>query len=476
MAHTALSGKNDRVVTQPARDRRPSRARDRVRYAACVLSLSILGACSSAIAPTGTPAGLSHSPAGATADQTATVAPRPSTATGLVDRVIAVTAPELPLRSRPATSGDELLLLRAGQRLRVVGGPVVAEGTDWYEVRIGPGTTTGWVPAGAERDALALVEDGVVAGRCDGTDCPEGPGVYLADIETGELGPRVGGEDVGLWSWSPDGTRLAFALGEPGSGRFAVVNADGSGAREISTTGVYPIWSPDGMSLAWPSGGSLWVAGPDLVPREVLRIDAEIQFLEWSPDGRRLAFVEWICPGCPDQYAGPAATGAMWTVGVDGSGLSRIPDTERGAVFDWAPDGSRLSVTFGGEVGEELPRAYLLAVADGKRTPVFEDAEHREWVIWSPDGTMLAVATADGIRVADGDGSNPRLLVPADDEHLVELRWAPSGRSLLYWALPPTGGAASRVADATTGDVREVLGGLPSLRILQWQPILEQLP
>lgn len=386
----------------------------------------------------------------------------PSTGPELTGLILAVTAPELSLRSEPGTTADELRVLRAGQRMRVLDGPMVADGMDWYEIRIGPGEVTGWIPAGPRRDWLASVEDGTIAGLCDVPECPEGRGYYLATVD-GELGPRIGGEEVSLWAWSPDGSRVALTLG-PGEAvnRVIVVNADGSGALEVSADGEPPYWSPDGTRLAWSTGDALWVTDADLVPHEVLRMEPRIHAPVWSPDGSRIAFGQ---------------TGSLWTVHVDGSGLRRVPDSTLGTIYGWAPDGSRLLVAFYGAVEDPPPGTYLVSVADGARTRVFEDAERIGWAIWSPDGTTLAADTEDGIWIADGDGSNPRLLVPTttDGDMFVEPRWAPSGRSLLYWAIP-SDGPVIRVADVTTGEVRDIVTDVPTLRPMQWQPVLVPLP
>jgi TolB protein len=62
--------------------------------------------------------------------------------------------------------------------------------------------------------------------------------------------------------WSPDGTRIAL-----GGCAIAVVNADGSGYRELTGSGVsegQPSWSPDGTKIVF-ARSSASCAGADFI-------------------------------------------------------------------------------------------------------------------------------------------------------------------------------------------------------------------
>ena len=66
-------------------------------------------------------------------------------------------------------------------------------------------------------------------------------------------------------AWSPDGKRLAFAMGY-GPWTIFVVNADGSGLRRLIANGSNPDWSPDGSRISFDRGfrwGPLMVARAD---------------------------------------------------------------------------------------------------------------------------------------------------------------------------------------------------------------------
>jgi Tol biopolymer transport system component len=110
-------------------------------------------------------------------------------------------------------------------------------------------------------------------------------------------------------AWSPDGSRIAwFDFGEGttpyGHVNFlSFVNPDGTGLREgiarlPGTFGAYSlVWSPDGSRLAfWQADdldlpGQIFVVNADGSGLRQITYDGDNRWPAWSPDGSRIAFV-----------------------------------------------------------------------------------------------------------------------------------------------------------------------------------------
>jgi TolB protein len=147
-------------------------------------------------------------------------------------------------------------------------------------------------------------------------------------------------------SWSPDGTRLAFASFRSGGSDIYVVNADGSGLRNLmpsESPAVHfddaPAWSPDGTRIAFATDRAghraIWTMRPDGTDLVQLTADPDARDYEpsWSPDGRRL-----VVRRVRTESGGARTDLAIVNV-ADGSVVElRRPGTER--YPSWSPDGA----------------------------------------------------------------------------------------------------------------------------------------
>jgi serine/threonine-protein kinase len=228
-----------------------------------------------------------------------------------------------------------------------------------------------------------------------------GPGlardIWTVDLKRGTRS-RLTTEDQNVHStWSPDGTRIAYASGN----RIVWRAADGSGETEVladwERTPFPSSFSPDGSLLAF------WEANPATgVDIRVVPIQGDrkpIPFLEtsfnesygtFSPDGRYMAYTSdesgrfevYVRP-----YPGP---GGKVTVSTDG-----------GSEACWSRDGKELFYRRGGSQVLSVPVTTEAAFTAGKPRVLFEgdygfgsfgDAHYDV----SPDGkTFAMVETGD---------------------------------------------------------------------------------
>ncbi len=127
-------------------------------------------------------------------------------------------------------------------------------------------------------------------------------------------------------SWSPDGTRIAYATGTDTSNfELRLIPADGTGEPQKLGPGWFPQFTPDGSTLVYTALGSDGSGDLWSMPLEGERRPAPLlagpyakTFSSVSPDGRHLAYVSQES-GRWQVYLRPFPQGeGKWQVSVDG--------------------------------------------------------------------------------------------------------------------------------------------------------------
>jgi dipeptidyl aminopeptidase/acylaminoacyl peptidase len=213
--------------------------------------------------------------------------------------------------------------------------------------------------------------------------------------------------------YAPDGKTLAFVR----DGRIELVGADGEGLRALTPSQNPPwglTWSPDGSALAYVSDGHIWrvdVAGGS--PIQLTTTDGKSDMQpEWSPNGREIAFTRFErCWRCTTIYAIPATGGTPRMLVANGYDKHAV----------WSPDGSKF-VTSDGDVRSAVDGRDLGRVLDGRAVGTAFD--------WGPHG--IASVLGGFVYASQADSLATRRL--GGDRHATATvsRWNRGGTRIAF--------------------------------------------
>jgi TolB protein len=211
------------------------------------------------------------------------------------------------------------------------------------------------------------------------------PMIFLASIFEGKNTPNLTGErgsQAFAPSWSPDGKRIAFSSTRSGNSEIWVANADGSGARNLTSNpaaDTAPVWSPTGQEIAFTSGRT----------------------------------------GQPQIYVMDADSGLNIRRLTTASGYSDAPA--------WSPSRERSEIAYTSRLDSGFEIA-VLDLASGQNRQLTEGRGSCEYPSWAPNGRHLVFACNRGgtwqITVSDRDGRNLQTLAAGKGNN-VQPDWGP---------------------------------------------------
>ena len=254
--------------------------------------------------------------------------------------------------------------------------------------------------------------------------------IWVVAFEGGKARRFTAGPEDSNPRWSPDGQWIAFSRSETTAdgpkAQVFVIPAFGGEAEKVtdSKTSVAAFaWAPDSARLAYVAQvplteeeekrkkdkddaqvidqdfrfSHLWTIGVESKKAvEVVKGDVVVSDPQWSPDGKRIAYV-----AAPTPKADDGGLTDIYVASADGTGTSRklIENAGPDSMPRWSPDGTKIAFNSRDVKNGELGIQHLhVAAADGgaARAIATDLPTAASDVRWSRDGSTLYFRTSLG--------------------------------------------------------------------------------
>ena len=276
---------------------------------------------------------------------------------------------------------------------------------------------------------------------------------------------------------------------DPWEGAIFVADSTGRRLQHVNqTSGALDLAvSPDGKNIAFskycdPSCSQMYlmtVGGTDPLLLQTGDTRDHPAHPTWSPDGKRIAFVQ--------QGIGTTAN-HIFSIHADGTGVTQLTRSGYNGYPEWSPDGSRILLTHSEDGPPGSLRYGIFEMdPDGSNLHQLRQGFRDSFPTWSPDGSRIAFIDLNpegyvfSLVVMNADGSNATTLKTSPDwTAAARPAWSPDGRYVTFivrsasrmcedtwdYGMVPCGQSAQRVG---LDGVIDPMWELPSASNLVWQ-------
>lgn len=220
--------------------------------------------------------------------------------------------------------------------------------------------------------------------------------IYLAPIDGGEATPLSESETgVSSFAWSPDGKFVAYLARSPKS---AEEKEDDEAGRD---------WQIDDITGRNNQLFLIDVESGKTTP--ITQGKKSVQAFDWAPDSQTLAIQASDLPTVDHSYM----YRTIYTVSATGGELQKLTDTAgKLGDMEWSPDGKQLAFLGAVDINDSTSGSVYVAPAAGgaakNLTKGFEGTA--QWVGWTDSATVVFSAhesTATTVRTVKAAGGKP---------------------------------------------------------------------